>query len=150
VSPASDLDRFGEAQRSAYEDALRELGAGRKSGHWIWFVFPQIAGLGRSETSAYYAISSLEEARAYLAHPVLGTRIRECAGLLLAAPATSVESIFGSLDAMKVRSSMTLFLRAAPGEPVFREVLERHYGGVADAATDRLIAQAGSRRSCRA
>jgi uncharacterized protein (DUF1810 family) len=119
---------------------VRELRDGRKSGHWIWFVFPQVAGLGRSETAAYYAIASLEEAQAYLAHPVLGSRLRKCARLVLDAPARSAEAIFGSLDALKLRSSMTLFARAAPDEPIFRAVLDRHYGGEADPATERILA----------
>jgi uncharacterized protein (DUF1810 family) len=109
-------------------------------GHWIWFVFPQIAGLGRSATSERYAIHSLGEAQAYVAHPVLGRRLRESARVLLAAPPDrSAAAILGELDAMKVRSSMTLFHRAAPDEPVFREVLERFYDGVPDARTTDLL-----------
>lgn len=144
MSASFDLQRFVDAQRPAYENAVRELRAGRKTGHWIWYVFPQIAGLGRSETSAFYAIASLDEARAYLDHPVLGPRLRECARVLLEAPPASLEAIVGSLDAMKVRSSMTLFHRAAPDEVLFRDVLERHCGGVVDAATDRVLAEAAS------
>jgi len=137
---AVDLTRFTEAQRGAYDDVLDELRRGRKTGHWIWFIFPQVAGLGFSETSRYYAISSLEEARAYLAHPVLGARLRECAGIVLATEGRTAEQIFGGLDAMKLRSSMTLFRRAAPEEAVFAQVLERCYGGVADPTTGRLLA----------
>lgn len=137
---AVDLTRFTEAQRGVYDDVLGELRRGRKTGHWIWFIFPQVAGLGFSETSRYYAISSLEEARAYLAHPVLGARLRECAGIVLAAEGRTAEQVFGGLDAIKVRSSMTLFHRAAPGEAVFAQVLERFYGGVVDPATVRRLA----------
>jgi uncharacterized protein (DUF1810 family) len=140
---AIDLERFVSAQRYAYDDVLAELRAGRKTGHWIWFIFPQIAGLGRSEMSRFYAVASLDEARAYLAHPVLGARLRECAALLLATAGRTAIDILGSGDAMKVRSSMTLFQRTAPEDPVFAEVLRRFYDGVADAATDALIA--GSR-----
>ena len=134
-----DLERFVAAQQGLYEGALRELRAGRKTGHWIWFIFPQLAGLGRSEMSRLYGIASLEEARAYIDHPVLGLRLRECVGAVLATSGVTAEQIFGALDAMKVRSSMTLFHRAAPDEPLFAEMLERFYGGVADEATDALL-----------
>jgi len=136
---SSDLERFVAAQQGLYEGALRELRAGRKTGHWIWFIFPQLAGLGRSEMSRFYGIASLEEARAYMDHPVLGLRLRECVGAVLATSGVTAEQIFGALDAMKVRSSMTLFHRAAPDEPLFAEMLERFYGGVADEATDALL-----------
>jgi uncharacterized protein (DUF1810 family) len=134
-----DLDRFLVEQELVYAGVLEELRRGRKTGHWIWYVFPQIAGLGRSETSRRFAITSLEEARAYLAHPVLGGRLRECAGLVLAIGSRTAEEIFGSTDAMKLRSCMTLFHRAAPDEPVFAQVLDRFYGGLADPATDDLL-----------
>jgi uncharacterized protein (DUF1810 family) len=134
-----DPERFLAAQRHAYDDALGELRNGRKSGHWIWFVFPQLAGLGRSAMSAHYAIGSLDEARAYLGHPVLGARLRECARVILATPGRTAEQILGELDAMKLRSSMTLFARADPTEPVFAAVLERFFGGVPDARTDELL-----------
>ena len=135
-----DLERFVRAQDSAgtFERAVGELEAGRKTGHWIWFVFPQFAGLGRSATSARYAISSLDEARAYLAHPVLGPRLIRCARILATAKVDAPE-ILGGLDATKLRSSMTLFLRASPGEAVFSKVLDRHFGGRADPATDALL-----------
>lgn len=136
---ASDLERFVAAQRPAYDAVIVELRAGRKTGHWIWFIFPQAAGLGRSEMSRWYAISTLDEARAYVAHPVLGARLHECAGLVLATKGRTATDIFGSLDAMKVRSSMTLFHRAAPDDPVFRAVLDRFYDGEPDPATDALI-----------
>jgi uncharacterized protein (DUF1810 family) len=134
-----DLGRFLTAQRGVYEGVLDELRRGRKTGHWIWFIFPQLAGLGRSEMSRYYGIASLDEARAYLADAVLGARLRECAGLLLASDARTADEILGGIDAMKVRSCMTLFHRAAPDEPVFRQLLDRFYAGVADEATDRLL-----------
>lgn len=138
-----DLERFVEAQAGAYDGALAELRAGRKTGHWIWFVFPQVAGLGRSELSRYYAIASLAEAQAYLAHPVLGPRLRECAAALLATSGRSAEEMLGSIDAVKLRSSMTLFHRAAPDEAIFRAVLDRFYGGQADEATDAILTAAG-------
>jgi uncharacterized protein (DUF1810 family) len=105
----------------------------------MWFVFPQVAGLGRSPTAQAYAIASLDEARAYLGHPVLGARLNECARLLTELSGSSADDIFGGVDAMKLRSSMTLFARAAPGNPLFGQVLDRYYGGVADQATDRLL-----------
>jgi uncharacterized protein (DUF1810 family) len=131
-----DLERFVVAQHHVYDGVLEELRRGRKIGHWIWFVFPQVAGLGSSDMSQRFAISSLDEARAYLAHPVLGARLRECAAVVLATPGRTAEEIFGPLDAMKVRSSMTLFERAAPDDPVFARVLDRFYGGVPDVRTD--------------
>ena len=136
-----DLERFVNAQdaRGTYASAVDELRAGRKTSHWMWFVFPQIAGLGMSETSRRYAISSLEEARAYLAHPILGARLRECARILAESNGMTAEDIFGPVDAMKLRSSMTLFARAAPEERLFRDVLDRYFGGVADDATDALL-----------
>jgi uncharacterized protein (DUF1810 family) len=134
-----DLDRFVVEQQAVYESALDELRRGRKTGHWIWFVFPQLAGLGRSETSQRFAIASLDEARAYLAHPVLGARLRECAGIVLATRASTADSIVGPLDALKLRSCMTLFHRAAPEEPLFAQVLDRYYGGTPDARTDELL-----------
>ena len=136
------LKRFVDAQEDAaiYARALGELRAGRKQGHWIWFVFPQIAGLGSSPMSQTYAIRSLDEARAYLAHPVLGPRLRESTEALLAAgPGTSAEAILGGIDAIKARSSMTLFHRAAPEEQLFNDVLDRFYAGGPDPETDRRL-----------
>ena len=130
-----DLERFVRAQDGVYEQALRELRAGAKRGHWMWFVFPQVAGLGRSPMAQRYAISNLDEARAYRAHPVLGLRLVECARALLALPADDPERVLGSVDALKLCSSMTLFEAAAPDEPVFGEVLDRLYGGRRDEAT---------------
>ena len=134
-----DLERFVTAQDGVYDGALAELRAGRKTGHWIWFVFPQVAGLGRSEMSRIYSIGSLAEARAYLAHPVLGPRLREAAAAVLATHGRSADQILGSIDAVKLRSSMTLFLRADPDEPAFRAVLDRLYDGRPDAATDAIV-----------
>ena len=133
---AYDLDRFLVEQQGAYEGVLAELRRGQKAGHWIWFIFPQVAGLGHSLMSQMFAIASLDEARAYLDHPVLGARLRECAGIVLATTEGTAVEIFGSLDALKVRSCMTLFQRAAPDEQVFAEVLARFYDGVPDEATD--------------
>ena len=130
-----DLERFVEAQRRHYDGALAELRAGRKTSHWMWFVFPQIKGLGRSEMAQHYAISSPAEAEAYLAHPVLGARLREAASALLEVQGRTAEQILGSTDATKLRSSMTLFRRADPGEPVFAAVLERYFDGREDEAT---------------
>ena len=130
-----DLDRFVTAQDRDYETVLDELRRGRKSSHWIWFIFPQIAGLGHSAVSQHFAIGSLDEARAYLAHPILGARLRECAQLVLAVEGGSAEEILGSIDAMKLRSSMTLFHRAAPDQPAFALVLDRYYLGLEDPAT---------------
>jgi uncharacterized protein (DUF1810 family) len=137
-----DLERFVEAQHGVYDGILRELRQGRKTSHWIWFIFPQLVGLGRSEMSRLYGIESLAEARAYLDHPILGARLRECVSAILPTSGLTADQIFGSLDAMKVRSSMTLFHRAAPDEPLFMEVLERFYGGVVDRTTDALLGKA--------
>lgn len=130
-----DLQRFVDAQARVYHTVLEELRDGRKRSHWIWFVFPQIAGLGSSPTAAKYAISSLDEARAYLAHPVLGPRLRECAQLVTRVQGRSVAQIFGSPDDLKVRSSMTLFARATSDNDDFVEVLEKYYDGAEDPLT---------------
>jgi uncharacterized protein (DUF1810 family) len=133
-----ELDRFVDAQAGIHEQALAELRAGRKQSHWMWFVFPQLRGLGRSETSRFFGIAGLDEARAYLAHPVLGARLRAAFEAVLAAPG-SAEAILGPIDAVKLRSSATLFLRAAPDEPLFGAVLDRFFDGQPDAATDDLL-----------
>ena len=135
------LERFVDAQDDggAYQAALRELRDGRKRSHWMWFVFPQIAGLGQSATSRRYAISSLDEARAYVEHPVLGPRLAECVRALIERPDASARDIFGGIDAMKLRSSMSLFHRADPDNPLFIAVLDRYFGGEPDVATDRLL-----------
>lgn len=130
-----DLDRFVAAQDGSYQRALAEMRAGAKRSHWMWWIFPQIAGLGRSETARTYAIASLDEARAYLAHPVLGARLREAAEMAAAAPGTA-EAIFGAIDAVKLRSSMTLFEAAAAGAGApFRAVLDRFFAGQRDPET---------------
>ena len=135
------LARFVTAQDrgGTFDAAVAELRAGRKTSHWMWFVFPQVAGLGRSPMAREYAIASLAEARAYLAHPVLGARLIECARILRGHDGDDAQAILGSIDAIKLRSSMTLFARAAPDEPLFREVLDQYFGGTADEATDRLL-----------
>ena len=136
MSDPFGLERFVGAQDGGvYEQALRELRAGAKRGHWMWFVFPQVAGLGRSSTAQHYALSGLEEARAYLAHPVLGPRLVECAQALLELSGRDPVRVLGSVDAVKLRSSMTLFEVAAPDERVFAEVLERWFDGERDEAT---------------
>jgi uncharacterized protein (DUF1810 family) len=134
-----DLDRFVSEQEGSYPGIVEELRAGRKGGHWIWFIFPQIAGLGHSWMSQRYSITSLDEARAFLADPILGARLRECAGILLATKGRTAGEIFGALDAMKVRSCMTLFLRAAPDEALFQQVLDRYYDSATDPLTDALL-----------
>ena len=122
-----------------HEAAIRELRAGRKTGHWIWFEFPQLAGLGRSAMSVRFAISGMDEALAYLAHPVLGPRLIASCEALLVHRGRDAADILGPIDAVKVRSSMTLFHRADPDATVFRRVLEAFYGGVADQRTDELL-----------
>jgi uncharacterized protein (DUF1810 family) len=147
VDDPYDLERFVTQQDAdgAYDRAAEELRAGRKSSHWMWFVFPQIAGLGRSATARKFALASLGEARAYLEHPVLGPRLLACTRLVAATTDRSATQIFGSVDAMKLHSSMTLFHRAAPDEPSFAQVLDRFFAGAADPATDERITPAPPR-----
>ena len=133
------LECFVAAQQGTYDQAVAELRRGRKTGHWIWYVFPQIAGLGMSPTSQRYAIGSLDEARAYLEHPVLGPRLVEAASALLGNTESTAEQILGELDAMKVRSSMTLFQQAEPDEPIFGRTLDRFFEGIPDAETLRRL-----------
>ncbi len=142
--PPSDpyrLDRFVTAQEAdgTYQRAVGELQQGRKQSHWMWFVFPQIAGLGQSATSKRFALSSLDEARAYLGHPLLGPRLLECTGIVAASAADSAVRIFGMVDAQKLHSSMTVFLRADETATLFQQVLDRYFGGSPDPATDRLV-----------
>ncbi len=145
-TPATfDLERFLVAQEPVYADVVEELRRGRKESHWMWFVFPQVAGLGRSSMSRRYSITSLGEARAYAAHPVLGARLRECAALVLAAPGNDAERIMGPIDARKLHSSMTLFHRASPDVALFTAVLQRFFGGRPDWATDAILVREGSR-----
>lgn len=136
-----DLERFVRAQDDGgtYRQALAEVRRGLKTTHWMWFVFPQIAGLGHSVMAKRYAVGSLAEARAYLAHPLLGRRLVECASAVAEVHAPSATAIFGGIDAQKLQSSMTMFLRADPSQPVFQAVLDEYFGGTADAATDRLL-----------
>jgi uncharacterized protein (DUF1810 family) len=136
-----DLDRFVQAQAPVYAQALAELRAGDKRSHWMWFVFPQHEALGRSATAMRYGIRSLDEARAYLAHPVLGARLRECCRVLRDLPGErNAHEIFGSPDDVKLRSCLTLFLLAAPGDPDFEACLARFYGGQRDERTAALCA----------
>ena len=130
-----NLERFVEAQRNVYDTALAELRAGHKRTHWMWFVFPQMAGLGRSATAERYAIASADEAAAYLAHPLLGPRLRACAAAVAAHDAQSAHAIFGSPDDLKFHSSMTLFADVAPDEAVFQACLDRFFDGKTDSAT---------------
>ena len=136
-----DLARFTQAQDEGrtYERVVAELRAGRKTSHWMWFVFPQIAGLGRSATARHFAIASLEEAQAYARHPVLGPRLTECTRLVAERTDRTAEEIFGAIDAMKLRSSMTLFARAAPDDELFVAVLERCFGNVPDPSTEARL-----------
>jgi uncharacterized protein (DUF1810 family) len=137
VTARFGLQRFVDAQDAddTYDQALRELRDGHKNSHWMWFVFPQIAGLGQSPMAQYFAVSGIEEARAYLAHPVLGPRLVECARALTALGESDAERIFGLLDSMKLQSSMTLFAAAAPDEPVFSGVLDQYFDGELDEGT---------------
>lgn len=140
--PAADpynLARFVDAQQHDYSRALAELRSGRKRSHWMWYVFPQVAGLGTSATSRRYAITSLEEARAYLQHPVLGPRLVESARALLDVEGRSPAEIFGSPDDMKLRSSATLFAHVAPPGSVFEQLLERFFSGEPDDRTLRVL-----------
>jgi len=134
-----NLRRFVEAQDTVYHRVLTELRAGVKQSHWMWFVFPQIAGLGRSPTAEFYAIHSLAEARAYLAHPLLCGRLKECTRALLDVSGKSARQILGTPDDLKFRSSMTLFAHATPDEPLYREALAKYFGGEEDAMTLELL-----------
>ena len=133
-----DLTRFVTAQEHCYAQACAELAAGEKRSHWMWFIFPQLRGLGRSATAQHYALEDLSEARAYLAHPLLGPRLRECTALTLAAQRPP-ERLFGYPDHLKYHSSMTLFARAGGDSDPFRGALAQYFGGAEDAATLRLL-----------
>ena len=135
-----DLERFVQAQDSGgtYQRAVAELRSGRKTTHWMWFIFPQIAGLGRSAMAQAYAISDLAEAQAYLAHPILGPRLIECAEVVAAQQGRSAEQIFGGIDAIKLRSSMTLFAQAAPDQTIFQQVIDQYYDGQDPQTVHRL------------
>lgn len=134
-----DLNRFIAAQEVPYERVLTELGRGRKTSHWMWFIFPQIAGLGTSDMSRRFAIRSVTEAQAYLAHPLLGARYRECVAVLQDLVGITAEAVFGSVDAAKLRSSLTLFAEAAPHEPLFAAALQRWFRGEKDERTVDLL-----------
>jgi len=134
-----DLGRFVNVQAGIYPEVLAELRAGRKHSHWIWFIFPQMKGLGHSSYANFYGIASLAEATAYTRHPVLGPRLEECTRLVLAAQGCTIESILGSPDDLKFRSSMTLFHRAAPENPLFIEALEKYFGGKPDPLSLELL-----------
>lgn len=134
-----DLERFIEAQEPVYATVLNELESGHKRSHWMWYIFPRIAGLGSSATAQKYAIESLDEAAAYLAHPVLGKRLRECSALVLALHGHDIAAVFGSPDDRKFHSSMTLFSEVAPDEAVFQDCINEFFDGLSDEATlDRL------------
>ena len=137
--PAFDLTRFANAQRDLYDAALQEIKTGRKRSHWMWFVFPQVAGLGLSETSVYFAIASVEEAQAYLAHPMLGTRLREITDAMNATLESDPAVILGATDAAKFRSSMTLFNLIGPDEKCFDLALNKFFGGQLDEETVRRV-----------
>jgi uncharacterized protein (DUF1810 family) len=139
LSDPYNLKRFVDAQSCVFENVEAELRDGRKSGHWMWFIFPQIAGLGRSDLAKKYAISSLDEAKAFLNHPLLGPRLRECTRLVTRVAGRTINDILGYPDNLKFRSSMTLFLRATPDNQDFADALKRHFGGELDQSTlDRL------------
>ena len=143
MTDAFNLSRFIEAQADSYNTALAELRAGRKYTHWIWFVFPQLKGLGSSGNADYYGLSGLDEARAYLAHPVLGPRLREATTALLAHRPHAARAVLGELDAMKFRSCMTLFACADPTEPVFGAALDVFFAGKPDTRTLQLLETPG-------
>jgi len=137
------LSRFLQAQQASYGAALAELRAGRKQSHWVWYVFPQLAGLGRSPMSEKFGIAGLAEARAYLAHPVLGERLCEAVRAMLAQQPASAAHILGDLDALKLRSCLTLFAQAAPAQPLFSEALRVFFAGQPDGRTLQLLARSG-------
>jgi uncharacterized protein (DUF1810 family) len=142
MNPSADphgLKRFVDAQEPVYQEVLEELRAGKKRSHWIWFIFPQIAGLGSSPTAQRYAIASIDEALAYLGHPILGARLRECTAIVNQIEGRTVSEIFGWPDDMKFRSCMTLFAQATTENQVFRDALEKYFSGEADQQTLRRI-----------
>ena len=134
-----DLDRFLKAQEHSYVQALSEIRAGQKRSHWFWYIFPQLRGLGYSRNADYYGIADREEARQYLAHPILGARLREISAALLELPAHDPVRVMGKPDDLKLCSSMTLFERIAEPDSVFGSVLDQYYGGKRDAATLRML-----------
>jgi uncharacterized protein (DUF1810 family) len=139
MTEQADLQRFVDAQEGCYGQARGELAAGRKSTHWMWFIFPQLRGLGHSSTAWHFGIGSLREARAYLEHPVLGPRLRECTRLLLEVQGRSIREILGHPDDLKLRSCLTLFARASDGEALFERALQTYYHGEPDERTLELL-----------
>jgi uncharacterized protein (DUF1810 family) len=139
MSDPFNLERFLEAQKTVYERVTTELRAGRKSSHWMWFIFPQIRGLGHTETSIFFSISSVPEAKAYLNHPVLGPRLHECCELLMQIEGRSASQIFGSPDDLKLRSSMTLFAHVTDCDSIFKRVVKRYFEGQLDQRTLDLL-----------
>ena len=135
-----DLQRFIDAQQPVFDRVIAELKQGRKRGHWIWFIFPQLKGLGHSSNSEFFGISSLQEAAAYVQHPVLGPRLVQCTELVNSVEGSSAEDIFGEIDAMKFRSSMTLFAKAAPDNRIFAEAIRKYFGGRLDGLTINRVA----------
>ena len=144
-----DLNRYVEAQASAYAAAIAELRSGRKRSHWIWYVLPQLRGLGQSEMSLRYGLRSLAEAKAYLAHPVLGHRLRECVGALNALPGGDAVAVLGGIDAIKLRSCLTVFAEASEQDSLFRQALDKYFGGQPDAATLSLLGRTTRSESSR-
>jgi uncharacterized protein (DUF1810 family) len=134
-----NLSRFLEAQAQDYTVALQEVKRGRKTSHWMWYIFPQVKGLGRSEAAVYYAINNIAEATAYLNHPVLGTRLEEITHVLLQLPTNDPVAVFGGIDSVKLRSCMTLFSLVENTSPVFQQVLDKYFGGVRDRKTLDII-----------
>jgi uncharacterized protein (DUF1810 family) len=143
-----DLRRFTQAQEGEYSSALAELKRGRKESHWIWFIFPQIDGLGHSPTSKYYAIKSLEETHQYLAHPVLGARLKVCCEAVLALPRQPISNIFGPPDDLKFRSSMTLFAEATGRDSIFTKLLDKFFDGQPDEKTLEILRRLSKENSC--
>jgi uncharacterized protein (DUF1810 family) len=143
IDDSYDLHRFVQAQQDTYAQAVDELADGHKASHWMWFVFPQLRGLGRSPMAIRFGIASLDEARAYLDHPLLGSRLKECVRLVLRIDGRSINEIFGSPDDMKFRSCMTLFDLAAPQEAIFAQALQKYFGGTPDERTLTLLRQHG-------
>lgn len=141
VSDPEDLNRFIDAQDESYDAIVRELETGKKVTHWMWYVFPQIAGLGRSATAKFFAIHDQNEARAYLTHPILGQRLLECTKILLALERKSARNIFGDIDALKLRSSMTLFSSIAGGDSVYQEVIDKYFEGQPDQKTLDILSR---------
>jgi uncharacterized protein (DUF1810 family) len=142
---AYDLARFIKAQEGTYYHALAEIRRGRKESHWMWFIFPQFRGLGRSSVSQLYAIKSADEARAYLAHPLLGTRLMECAEAVLAVAGRSADDIFGTPDDLKLRSCATLFATVSPPDSVFHRIIDKYFHGESDDVTLALLRDAAGR-----